>query len=185
MAVARQWLLWIPPIVITVSACWSTASAIKNSSFRTLFPLNSIPVKSSRLIQSSVPLGRPGRFHRWIGVGSWRRRRRRWSVKSNGEGELKHRENWKLTYVSEGESVRRKRTKMRSPRRRRVRFFGEKIRHWRYGCCRHASSRKLELYSWECQASSSHCFFLLQLLTLKYSSFMGLGPFILGSGRFG
>jgi hypothetical protein len=46
-AVARQWLLCMPPIVITQSAPCSFASASKNSSFLTLLPLSCIPVKSS------------------------------------------------------------------------------------------------------------------------------------------
>ena len=49
-AVARQWLLWMPPIVTTQSAPCATASAIKNSNFLTLFPLNCIPERSSRYI---------------------------------------------------------------------------------------------------------------------------------------
>lgn len=47
-AVARQWLLCIPPTVTTQSAPCATASAKRNSSFRTLFPLSCIPERSSR-----------------------------------------------------------------------------------------------------------------------------------------
>lgn len=47
-AVARQWLLCIPPTVIMQSAPCITASANRNSSFLTLLPLNCIPERSSR-----------------------------------------------------------------------------------------------------------------------------------------
>jgi len=55
-AVARQWLLCMPPMVITQSAPWALASAMRNSSFRTLLPLSCIPVKSSlcRVFQQNL-----------------------------------------------------------------------------------------------------------------------------------
>ena len=68
-AVALQWLLCTPPIVMTQSALWSIASARRNSSLRTLLPESCMPVRSSRLMYTSQPLGTPGRCQRWIGVG--------------------------------------------------------------------------------------------------------------------
>ena len=41
----------------------ASASARRNSSLRTLLPLSSQPVQSSRLIKSSQPGGRPGSHH--------------------------------------------------------------------------------------------------------------------------
>jgi hypothetical protein len=68
-AVARQWLDWAPPQVITVSAPWASASASRNSSFLTLLPDNSLPVKSSRLKKISTPACRLSRSIFCKGVG--------------------------------------------------------------------------------------------------------------------
>ena len=52
---------------ITVSQFFSIASAIKNSSFLTLFPVKSVPVRSSLLIKHLTPSN--PKSHGSIGVG--------------------------------------------------------------------------------------------------------------------
>jgi len=72
MAVERQWLLVAMPHEIIVSAPRASASAIKNSNFRTLLPVREAPVWSSRLMKSSI-LGladlKVPKFQGSIGVG--------------------------------------------------------------------------------------------------------------------
>ena len=51
----RQWLDCGAPQVITVSAPWANASAIRNSSLRVLLPPGNRPSMSSRLIQTFGP----------------------------------------------------------------------------------------------------------------------------------
>ena len=47
----RQWLLVAGPQAIIESQPFLIASAIKNSCFRTLFPVSATPVRSSRLMK--------------------------------------------------------------------------------------------------------------------------------------
>mmetsp|Transcript_3268 Transcript_3268/g.11031 ORF Transcript_3268/g.11031 Transcript_3268/m.11031 type:complete len:205 (-) Transcript_3268:272-886(-) len=69
-AVARQWLDWIPPMVMTQSQPAASASRIRNSSLRTLFPESSRPVMSSRLITQRTPSScSSGHAHGISGVG--------------------------------------------------------------------------------------------------------------------
>src|SRR5207302_1735285 len=68
-ATVRQQLDWRVPQVIRVSAPWASASPIRNSSVRTLLPLSSRPVRSSRLTQSSTPTRSDRRSSLRIGVG--------------------------------------------------------------------------------------------------------------------
>ena len=85
-AVALQWLLCTPPMVMTQSASSSIASARRNSSFLTLFPDSCIPVRSSRLTYTSQPSGVPGRCHRCTGVGV----RARWYRRVGAPGKSAH-----------------------------------------------------------------------------------------------
>ena len=67
MAVVLQWLLVAAPHAMIVSQFFSIASAIKNSSFLTLFPVKSVPVRSSLLIKHFTPSN--PKSHGSIGVG--------------------------------------------------------------------------------------------------------------------
>ena len=67
MAVVLQWLLVAAPHAIIVLQFFSIASAIKNSSFLTLFPVKSVPVRSSLLIKHFTPSN--PKSHGSIGVG--------------------------------------------------------------------------------------------------------------------
>ena len=67
MAVVLQWLLVAAPHAMIVSQFFSIASAIKNSSFLTLFPVKSVPVRSSLLIKHLTPSN--PKSHGSIGVG--------------------------------------------------------------------------------------------------------------------
>ncbi len=69
-AVARQWFDWIPPHVMTFVFFVSIASARRSSSFRTLLPESSKPVRSSRLTWISRPSRADARRSGSIGVGN-------------------------------------------------------------------------------------------------------------------
>ena len=72
MAVVRQWLLVAAPHAMIVSQFLSTASANKNSSFLTLFPVRSVPVRSSLLMKHFTPSN--PKSHGSIGVGPFANR---------------------------------------------------------------------------------------------------------------
>src|SRR4051812_48830265 len=76
-AVWRAWLDWVAPWVMTMSAPWARAAAIRNSSLRVLLPPVERPVQSSRLIQSFGPPRWRERFSMGSsGVGRWPSRTR-------------------------------------------------------------------------------------------------------------
>ena len=70
IAVARQWLEWAPPQVITMSDFCARASARTNSSLRILLPDRAAPVRSSRLTYRSTPNFLLKRRRGCIGVGN-------------------------------------------------------------------------------------------------------------------
>jgi hypothetical protein len=69
-AVARQWFDCSPPQVTSVSAPPRSASANRNSSLRILLPDSSVPVRSSRLTNSSTPKCSLLRGRKLSGVGA-------------------------------------------------------------------------------------------------------------------
>src|SRR6185312_6240592 len=76
-AVWRAWLDWVAPWVMIVSAPWSAASPIRNSSLRVLLPPVARPVQSSRLIQRRGPLRCfDSRSIGSRGVSRWAKRKR-------------------------------------------------------------------------------------------------------------
>jgi hypothetical protein len=61
---------WVAPqVTITFARRW-IASARKYSILRPLLPPKANPVRSSRLIQRSIPRASEARFSRWRGVGA-------------------------------------------------------------------------------------------------------------------
>ena len=103
--------------------------------------------RENTLIQSWVFLGKLGRFHLWIGVGTcltikttqfWVTELTRTKPKNenllNSRLKTKERELWGGAYMSEGEDVRGNRGEMGGPGRRSIGLLRQKIEAQLLGC---------------------------------------------------